>query len=90
MSEERDRLVEQMLQDYQSHRGKMTDMLQQMQEINPTATSPRREVTITASQHGGMSDIKFPGQPQNPVPVPNVANPYDPNLTVRPEPIVET
>ncbi|MDT4993463.1 MAG: hypothetical protein QOH97_3355 [Actinoplanes sp.] len=61
MSEERDRLVEQLMQDYQSHRGKMADMLQQMQEINATATSPRREVTITVSQHGGMSDIKFTG-----------------------------
>jgi DNA-binding protein YbaB len=61
MSEERDLLVEQMLQDYQSHRGKMTDMLQRMQEVNATATSPRREVTITVSQHGGMSDIKFTG-----------------------------
>ncbi|MDT5041140.1 MAG: hypothetical protein QOE51_2125, partial [Actinoplanes sp.] len=37
MSEERDLLVEQMLQDYQSHRGKMTDMLQRMQEVNATA-----------------------------------------------------
>jgi DNA-binding protein YbaB len=61
MSGEQDRLVEQLFQDYQSHRSKMADMIQQMQEINATATSPRREVTITVSHNGGISDIKFTG-----------------------------
>jgi DNA-binding protein YbaB len=61
MSGEQDRVLEQLFQDYQSHRSKMASMAQQMQEISGTATSPRREVTVTVKHNGGLTDIKFTG-----------------------------
>lgn len=61
MSGEQDRVLEQLFQDYQSHRSRMADMARQMQEIFGTATSPRREVTVTVKHNGGMTDIKFTG-----------------------------
>jgi DNA-binding protein YbaB len=61
MSGEQERVLEQLFQDYQSHRSRMADMARQMQEIYGTATSPRREVTVTVKHNGGMTDIKFTG-----------------------------
>ncbi len=61
MSGEQDRILEQLFQDYQSHRSRMADLAQKMQEIYGTATSPRREVTVTVKHNGGVSDITFSG-----------------------------
>lgn len=61
MSGEQERVLEQLFQDYQSHRSRMADLAQQMQEVSGTATSPRRELTVTVKHNGGLSDIKFTG-----------------------------
>jgi DNA-binding protein YbaB len=61
MSGEQERVLEQLFQDYQRQRSRMADLAKQMQEISGTATSPRRELTVTVQHNGGLTDIKFTG-----------------------------
>jgi DNA-binding protein YbaB len=61
MSGEQERVLEELFEGYQRHRSRMTDLATQMQEISGTATSPRRELTVTVQHNGGLTDIKFTG-----------------------------
>lgn len=56
-----DRRLEQLFEDYQRQRSRMADLAREMQEISATATSPRREVSVTVKHTGGVTDIKFTG-----------------------------
>ncbi|RZU53492.1 YbaB/EbfC DNA-binding family protein [Krasilnikovia cinnamomea] len=61
MSGERDRCVEDLLQQYQRQRSGLAELHRRMQEVSATAVSPRREVSVTVNHNGGVTDIKFTG-----------------------------
>ncbi len=52
--------IESLFEDYQKQRNSLSDLQGKMRALTATATSPRREVTITVGQNGVMTDIKFP------------------------------
>ncbi len=56
-----DHRLEQLLDEYQRQHSRLTQLHHELQEISVTATSPRREVSVTASHLGGVTDIKFTG-----------------------------
>jgi DNA-binding protein YbaB len=51
--------LEQLFAEYQRQRDGLADMQRRMSEISASATSPRREVTITVGQNGVLTDIQF-------------------------------
>jgi DNA-binding protein YbaB len=61
MSGEQERVLEELFEGYQRQRSRMADLAQQMKEVSGTATSPRRELTVTVEHNGGLTDIKFTG-----------------------------
>ncbi|GAA2564460.1 hypothetical protein GCM10010435_41050 [Winogradskya consettensis] len=61
MSTGQDRLLENLFEEYQQQRSKLTDLHRQMREISATAVSPRHEVSVTASHTEGVTDIRFTG-----------------------------
>ena len=52
--------IEHLFQEYERQRSSLTAMQQQMREISGSATSPRREVTVTVGQNGVLTDVTFP------------------------------
>lgn len=52
--------IESLFQEYEHQRSSLSEMQQKMRGISATATSPRREVTITVGQNGVVTDIQFP------------------------------
>lgn len=52
--------VERLFEDYQRHRAEFAEMQQKMRDLSATATSPRREVSVTVGQNGVLTDIQFP------------------------------
>ncbi|MBU2670262.1 YbaB/EbfC family nucleoid-associated protein [Actinoplanes bogorensis] len=52
--------IESLFEEYQRQRNSLTEMQQKMRALTATATSPRREVTVTVGQNGVLTDIKFP------------------------------
>ncbi|MFI5934993.1 YbaB/EbfC family nucleoid-associated protein [Actinoplanes sp. NPDC051494] len=52
--------IESLFESYQQQRNSLTELQEKMRALTATATSPRREVTITVGQNGVMTDIKFP------------------------------
>lgn len=52
--------IESLFEEYQRQRNSLTEMQQRMRQISATATSPRREVTVTVGQNGVITDIRFP------------------------------
>lgn len=52
--------IEGLFQEYQRQRNRLTEMQQRMRELTATATSPRREVSVTVGQNGVVTDIRFP------------------------------
>lgn len=52
--------IESLFEEYQRQRNSLTEMQQKMRAVTATATSPRREVTVTVGQNGVLTDIKFP------------------------------
>jgi DNA-binding protein YbaB len=59
MGAERDRILEDLFAQYQQQRSSLTDLHRRMQEVTATATSPRREVSVTVGRSGQVTDIKF-------------------------------
>jgi hypothetical protein len=53
--------IEQLFEDYQRQRDSLAETQRRMSEISATASSPRREVTVTVGQNGVMTDIQFSG-----------------------------
>ncbi|GAA2713722.1 YbaB/EbfC family nucleoid-associated protein [Actinoplanes palleronii] len=51
--------IEQLFAEYQRQRDNLADMQRKMSEISASATSPRREVTVTVGQNGVLTDIQF-------------------------------
>ena len=52
--------LERLFEDYERHRSAMADTQQRMRAISVTASSSRREVSVTAGQGGVLTDIQFP------------------------------
>lgn len=52
--------VDDLLVAYQQQRTSMTDLQNRMREISASATSPRKEVTVTVGRGGAITDIAFP------------------------------
>ncbi|NMO56932.1 YbaB/EbfC family nucleoid-associated protein [Actinoplanes sp. TBRC 11911] len=51
--------IERLFEEYQRQRDNLSDMQRRMSEISASATSPRREVTVTVGQNGVLTDIQF-------------------------------
>lgn len=52
--------IEGLLAEYEKQRNSLTDLQNRMRALTASATSPRREVTVTVGQNGVLTDIKFP------------------------------
>ncbi|WJK43728.1 YbaB/EbfC family nucleoid-associated protein [Solwaraspora sp. WMMA2056] len=52
--------IEKLFAEYQRQRSNVLDLQERMSKIKATATSPRREVTVTVGQNGVLTDIAFP------------------------------
>ncbi|AGL14097.1 YbaB/EbfC family nucleoid-associated protein [Actinoplanes sp. N902-109] len=52
--------IESLFEEYQRQRNSLTEMQRKMSELSATATSPRREVSVTVGQNGVLKDIQFP------------------------------
>ncbi|GAA3945593.1 YbaB/EbfC family nucleoid-associated protein [Actinoplanes auranticolor] len=52
--------IEGLFEEYQRQRNSLTELQEKMRALTATATSPRREVSITVGQNGVMTDIRFP------------------------------
>ncbi|MGW3857981.1 YbaB/EbfC family nucleoid-associated protein [Micromonospora arida] len=52
--------IENLFQEYESQRSSLSEMQHKMRAISATATSQRREVTVTVGQSGVVTDIQFP------------------------------
>jgi len=52
--------IENLFEEYQRQRSSLTEMQAKMRALSATATSPRREVSVTVGQNGVLTDIKFP------------------------------
>ncbi|BCY07230.1 YbaB/EbfC family nucleoid-associated protein [Actinoplanes sp. L3-i22] len=52
--------IERLLDEYERQRSGLADMQRRMSELSATATSPRREVSVTVGQNGVLTDIQFP------------------------------
>ncbi|BCJ52707.1 hypothetical protein Asp14428_41820 [Actinoplanes sp. NBRC 14428] len=52
--------IENLFQEYERQRSSLTEMQQKMRELSASATSPRREVTVTVGQNGVLTDVTFP------------------------------
>lgn len=52
--------IESLFEEYQRQRNSLTELQQRMRAISASATSPRREVTVTVGQGGILTDIRFP------------------------------
>lgn len=51
--------IEQLFEEYQRKRDTLAETQRQMSAISATASSPRREVTITVGQNGVLTDVQF-------------------------------
>jgi DNA-binding protein YbaB len=51
--------IEHLFEEYQRQRDNLGDMQRQLSAISASATSPRREVTVTVGQNGVLTDIQF-------------------------------
>ncbi|MFG1918546.1 YbaB/EbfC family nucleoid-associated protein [Micromonospora sp. NPDC048898] len=54
------RQLEELFAEYERQRGSLTDLQERMGRVRGSATSPRREVTVTVGQNGVLSEISFP------------------------------
>lgn len=52
--------LESLLGEYQRQRDSLAEMQRKMRALSATATSPRREVSVTVGQNGVLTDIRFP------------------------------
>ncbi|WP_018791579.1 YbaB/EbfC family nucleoid-associated protein [Salinispora arenicola] len=51
--------IEGLFEEYQRQRNSLTELQHRMRELTATATSPRREVSVTVGQSGVVTDIRF-------------------------------
>ncbi|WP_127500457.1 YbaB/EbfC family nucleoid-associated protein [Actinoplanes solisilvae] len=51
--------IERLFADYQRQREGLAEMQRRMSEISASATSPRREITVTVGQNGVLKSIDF-------------------------------
>jgi len=52
--------IENLFQEYEKQRNSLGEMQAKMSALSVTASSPRREVSVTVGQNGVMTDIQFP------------------------------
>ncbi|MER5605915.1 YbaB/EbfC family nucleoid-associated protein [Micromonospora tulbaghiae] len=52
--------IEGLFQEYERQRNSLAEMQAQMSALSATATSPRREVSVTVGQNGVLTDVQFP------------------------------
>ena len=52
--------IEQLFKEYEEQRKNMTTMHERMKAVQASATSARREVTVTVGPNGAVLDVKFP------------------------------
>ncbi|MFF0875450.1 YbaB/EbfC family nucleoid-associated protein [Micromonospora aurantiaca (nom. illeg.)] len=52
--------IEGLFQEYERQRTSLAEMQARMSALSATATSPRREVSVTVGQNGVLTDIQFP------------------------------
>lgn len=52
--------IEGLFEEYQQQRNSLTELQHRMRELTASATSPRREVSVTVGQNGVLTDIRFP------------------------------
>ncbi|WP_033346214.1 YbaB/EbfC family nucleoid-associated protein [Catenuloplanes japonicus] len=52
--------IETLFAEYERHRESASDLQRRLNEVSATATSPRREVTVTAGPQGALTGIAFP------------------------------
>ncbi|SCF40108.1 YbaB/EbfC DNA-binding family protein [Micromonospora matsumotoense] len=52
--------MEELFAEYERQRNSVTELQERMKEVRASATSPRREVTVTVGQNGVITDIAFP------------------------------
>ena len=52
--------IEGLFQEYERQRNSLAEMQARMSALSATATSPRREVSVTVGQNGVLTDIQFP------------------------------
>jgi len=60
MSSPYDEAVEQMMADYHRQLDKLAEHQRKMSEITATATSPRKQVSVTLGAQGQLLELKFP------------------------------
>ena len=53
--------LEHLFEQYREQRNAFTDLHRKVQEIAATATSPRKEVSVTVNHGGSLTDISFAG-----------------------------
>lgn len=56
--------IENLFQEYEKQRNSLGEMQAKMSALSVTATSPRREVSVTVGQNGVLTDIQFPSGAQ--------------------------
>ncbi|GIJ50331.1 hypothetical protein Val02_72170 [Virgisporangium aliadipatigenens] len=52
--------IEQLFEEYQRQRTGFTELHTRMRALSATATSARREVSVTVGQNGVLTDVQFP------------------------------
>ncbi|TDC46567.1 YbaB/EbfC family DNA-binding protein [Micromonospora sp. KC207] len=52
--------IEELFAEYQRQRSSVTTLQERMSKVQGSATSPRREVTVTVGQNGVLTEISFP------------------------------
>jgi hypothetical protein len=54
-----DGFLEDLLAQYQRQRSALAELHTRMRQVSATAISPRRELSVTYSHSGGITDLKF-------------------------------
>ncbi len=60
MTSQYDEAVEQLMADYHRQLDQLAEHQRKMSEVTATATSPRKQVSVTLGAQGQMVDLRFP------------------------------
>lgn len=60
MADETDSHLDALYEEYQRQRANLADLHRRMSEVSGTAVSPRREVSVTVTNQGAITELKFP------------------------------
>ncbi|KXK60061.1 hypothetical protein AWW66_20815 [Micromonospora rosaria] len=52
--------IETLFAEYERQRTSVQELQEKMSKVKASATSPRREVTVTVGQNGVLTDVSFP------------------------------